>query len=96
MLIQRMSSVNPKIIEKGVKIMTTKQLMKYAVKQLEGHSGVRFFVNQHRWIKPYAPNGEKYGLYYVVTNKLIISANNIPEAKEMIDEFINYYTDYER
>lgn len=68
--------------------MTTKQLMKYASKQFENFNGVTFFINTGRWIKPYAPNGEKYGLCYINTNKLIASANNIAEAKEMIDDFV--------
>lgn len=71
--------------------MTTKQLMKYAKNQLENFNSVTFFVNTGRWIRPYAPNGEKYGLCYINTNKLIASANNIAEAKEMIDDYINYY-----
>jgi hypothetical protein len=70
--------------------MTTKQLMKYASKQLENFNSVTFFVNTGRWIKPCAPNGEKYGLCYINTNKLIASANNISETKEMIDDFVNY------
>lgn len=71
--------------------MTKKQLMKYASKQFENFNGVTFFINTGRWIKPYAPNGEKYGLCYINTNKLIVSANNIAEAKKMIDDYINYY-----
>ena len=70
--------------------MTTKQLMKYAGKQLENFNSVTFFVNPGRGIKPYAPYGEKYGLCYINTNKLIASANNIDEAKAMIDDYINY------
>lgn len=71
--------------------MTTKQLMEYAKISLKNFNSVTFFVNTERWIKPYAPNGEKYGLCYINTNKLIASANNIAEAKTMVDDYINYY-----
>ena len=78
-------------MQKGATIMTIKQLKKYADSQLKNYDDVFFFVNTKRIIKPYAQNGEKYGLCYINTNKLIVSANNISEAKEMIDDFINYY-----
>lgn len=71
--------------------MTTKQLQEYANKQLAGFKDIFFFVNTKRIIKPYAPDGEKYGIAYNNTYKLIASANNIAEVKEMIDEFVNYY-----
>lgn len=70
--------------------MTTKQLMKYANKQLAGFKDIFFFVNTKRIIKPYAQNGEKYGIAYNNTYKLIASANNISETKKMIDDFVNY------
>lgn len=70
--------------------MTIKQLMNYAGNQLENFNGVTFFANTGRWVRPYAPNGEKYGLCYINTNKLIASANNIDEAKAMIDDYIDY------
>lgn len=69
--------------------MTTKQLMKYAKNQLKNFNSVTFFVNPGRWIRPYAPNGEKYGLCYINSNKLIASANNIFNAKNMIDDFVS-------
>lgn len=75
---------------KGVIHMTTKQLIKYAGEKLKNYDSVFFFVNTEKSIKTYAPNGEKYGLCYINTNKLISSANNISEAKEIIDEFVNY------
>ena len=75
-------------MQKGVTIMTTKQLKKYADEQLKNYNDVFFFVNTKRIIKPYAPNGEKYGLYYANTYKLIAYANNIADAKEMIDNFV--------
>ena len=68
--------------------MTTKQLIKYADNQLKNYDNVFLFINTKRFIKPYAPNGEKYGLYYANTYKLITYANNITEAKEMIDNFV--------
>lgn len=71
--------------------MTTKQLMKYANKQLTGFKDIFFFVNTRRIIKPYAPDGEKYGIAYKNTYKLIASANNIDEAKTMVGDYINYY-----
>lgn len=68
--------------------MTTKQLMKYANKQLTGFKDIFFFVNTKRIIKPYAQNGEKYGIAYKNTYKLVVSANNIDEAKTMVDDFV--------
>jgi hypothetical protein len=68
--------------------MTTKQLKKYADNQLKNYDDVFFFVNTKRIIKPYAHNGEKYGICYNNTYNLIASANNIDEAKEMIDDFV--------
>lgn len=68
--------------------MTTKQLKKYAYKQLENYGDVFFFVNTKRIIKPYASGGEKYGIAYANTYKLIACADNIDEAKEMIDDFV--------
>lgn len=76
--------------------MKTKQLMNYAKKQLENFNSVTFFVNTGRWIKPYAPDGEKYGLAYMNTNKLIASANNIDEAKNMIDDFVSREQEMEK
>ena len=69
--------------------MTTKQLQNYANKALENYGDVFFFVNTKRIIKPYAPNGEKYGIAYASTYKLIASANNIFDAKEMINDFVS-------
>lgn len=71
--------------------MTTKQLKKYADKQLKNYDNVFFFVNSKRYIKPYAQSGEKYGIAYKNTNILLNFANNINDAKHMIDDFINYY-----
>lgn len=76
--------------------MTTKQLIKYANKQLTGFKDVFFFVNPERYLKPYAPNGEKYGLYYPNTYKLIASADNIFNAKNMIDDFVSREQEMER
>lgn len=70
--------------------MTTKQLVKYAGEKLKNHDNVFFFVNKKRIIKPYAQNGEKYGIAYKNTNTLLDYANNIDEAKQIIDDFINY------
>ncbi len=70
--------------------MTTKQLKNYAYKKLENHGDVFFFVNTKRIIKPYAPNGEKYGIAYADTYKLIAAADNIDKAKAMIDDYINH------
>lgn len=75
-------------MQKGVTIMTTKQLKKYADEQLKNYNDVFFFVNTRRSIKPYTQNGEKYGIAYNNTYKLIASANNIDGAKEMIDCFV--------
>lgn len=68
--------------------MTTKQLKKYADEQLKNYNDVFFFVNTKRCVNPYAPNGEKYGIAYKNTYKLIRYANNIGNAKVMIDEFV--------
>lgn len=75
-------------MQKGVTIMTTKQLKKYADEQIKNYNDVFFFVNTKRSITPYAQNGEKYGIAYNNTYKLIASANNIDGAKEMIDCFV--------
>ena len=76
--------------------MTTKQLKKYAYKQLENCGDVFFFVNTKKIIKPYAPDGEKYGIAYANTYKLIASANNIDDAKNMIDDFISREQELEK
>lgn len=83
-------------MRKGVTIMTTKQLKKYADEQLKNYNDVFFFVNTKRIIKPYAQNGEKYGLAYTNTYKLIDCASNIYEAKEMIDWFVRYEQEMEK
>lgn len=71
--------------------MTTKQLKKYADEQLKNYNDIFFFVNTKRIIKPYAQNGEKYGIAYKNTNKLLDYADNINNAKEMINDFIKYH-----
>ena len=71
--------------------MTTKQLIKYAGEKLKNHDSVFFFVNKKRVIKPYAPRGEKYGIAYKNTNTLLDYADNINNAKEMINYFIKYH-----
>lgn len=76
--------------------MTTKQLMKYANKALENYCDVFFFVNTKRIIKPYAPNGEKYGIAYTNTYKLIACSDNIDDAKNMIDDFISREQELEK
>lgn len=76
--------------------MTTKQLKKYADKQLENYGDVFFFVNTERIIKTYAQNGEKYGIAYINTSKLIRSANNIFDAKNMIDDFVSCEQELEK
>lgn len=76
--------------------MTTKQLKKYANTQLKNYNDVFFFVNTEKSIKTYAPNGEKYGLAYTNTYKLIDCASNIVEAKEMIDWFVRNEQEMEK
>lgn len=76
--------------------MTTKQIIKYANKQLTGFKDVFFFVNSERYLKPYAPNGEKYGIAYANTNKLIACSDNIFDAKNMIDDFISREQELEK
>ena len=76
--------------------MTTKQLKKYADKQLENYENVFFFVNTEKSIKPYAPNGEKYGIAYINTYKIIDCASNIAESKEMIDWFVRNEQEMEK
>lgn len=68
--------------------MTTKQLKKYADEQLKNYNDIFFFVNKEKCIMPYAPNGEKYGIAYINTYKLIARANTIYDALEMIDNFV--------
>lgn len=68
--------------------MTTKQLKKYADEQLKNYNDVFFFANTKRNITPYAPNGEKYGIAYTNTYKLLRYASNIEEAEEMINCFV--------
>lgn len=76
--------------------MTTLQLKKYADKQLKDYDDVFFFVNTEKSIKPYAPNGEKYGIYYTNTYKIIDCASNIAEAKDMIDYFVRNEQEMEK
>lgn len=76
--------------------MTTRQLQNYANKQLENYGDVFFFVNTKRIIKPYAPNGEKYGIAYNNTYKLIACSDNIFDAKNMIDDFVSREQEMEK
>ena len=76
--------------------MTALQLKKYADKKLENYEDVFFFVNKAKDIKPYAENGEKYGIAYNNTYKLILSANTIYDAIEMIDCFVREEQEMEK
>ena len=76
--------------------MTTKQLMKYAEGKLENYGDVFFFVNTKRCIKPYAQNGEKYGIAYTNTYKTIVSANTIYDAIEMVTDFVRREQEMEK
>lgn len=76
--------------------MTTKQLKKYADDQLKNYDNVFFFINTKRIIKPYALNGEKYGICYTNTYKIIDCASNITEAKDMIDYFVRNEQEMEK
>lgn len=62
-----------------------KNLKEYAQKKLP--KGIALCINPARYIKPQAPNGEKYTLFCVNTFKVISAAKNINEAFQMIDDY---------
>lgn len=76
--------------------MTTKQLQEYANKALENYNGVAFDVNTEHYIRPWAAEGEKYTLYFVNTFAQIASANNIYDAKEIIDNYVSREQELEK
>lgn len=66
---------------------TTKELIKYAEEKLP--RGVALCVNKEHHIKPYAENGEKYTIWHTGNYSSIAHAENIQEAKEMIDDYLS-------
>ena len=69
-------------------IRTTKDLEAYADEKLP--RGIFLSINKEHHLAPYAPNGEKYSLGFCVTMVMVggFFANNIQEAVEMIDEYV--------
>ena len=69
-------------------IRTTKDLEKYANEKLD--YGIALSINKERICKRFTPNGEKYSLVYCSSMTMIkgFHANNIQEAVEMIDEYV--------
>lgn len=67
-------------------VKTTKDLEKYAKEMLP--TTVYLSINLDRNIKPFAPAGEKYTLVFRSNYTSAGHANNIQDAKDMIDDFL--------
>lgn len=50
--------------------------------------GVVLDINKERHVKPWAPNGEKYTLYYASSFGVIAHANNVNDARNMLEQYL--------